>query len=446
MGSKPQIVATPEQKQLVTDQILRLVGLNAQAFSGAQNPSTNWRMMTSSTFQSAVFPLYRETEEKDPAVASALATRRLLVLGRDTTVQAADPSNGQARLYAEAAAAFIDEIRKFRWALWEMLDAHGYGFAVAEIMWATDGARIRVDRIVGRPQEVFRFGALTQPQTGELLLAQNGVGEGEPVPPQKFLVSTYQPRHGDRRGQPLLRKLYWPSWFKRNALRLDLQFLEKGSGTIAVHYPSGAEEAEKTNALNAAEAIATEIAVAVPESFKVMAELLGSTRTREGKDYQQAIDYFDAEMTRIVLGQTLSSRGAEQGAGSRALGDVHLETLFEIIRSDALDLEDVVNEQLLAPWGLWTFGPQFAERAFRPTWRIDKDPPKDLARAADLLTKARAMGMQIAVDEAHERLQLRKAEEGEAVLPPPFGGGLIGGLSLPPETLPPEPEEGSQQG
>ena len=413
MATTPQLMK-PEKRQVVTQEILRTTGLNAQAFSGAQNLSTLYRRMVDGS--ASVFSLYRELEEKDTAVASALSTRRALVLSREAKVQSADAANPTAQRFAEETSNFLDRIPNLEFALWELLDAPGYGYAVAEILWRIDDGRIGVEKIVGRPQELFRFGKPFEPQTGELLLALTQAGEGQPVPPGKFLVSIFQPRHGERRGRPLLRRLFWSSWFKRNVLRLHLGFLEKGAGTVVVRYQNSTDDREKGKALEAAQAIAEEIAVAVPEGFSLLSEALQNTRTREARNFSTLADYFDAEMTRVVLGQTLTSRGSEQQHGSRALGEVHLEILFELIRRDATELETVVNEQLIDPWLLWTFGPQALERAFRPWWTIDKMPPPDVARAAENLAKAQSLGLVISESFAREKLEIPAPEGTESVL------------------------------
>ena len=334
----------------------------------------------------SVFPLYRELEEKDTAIASSLATRRALVLAREAKVQSADAASGEARRLSDAAAEFLDRIPNSRFALWELLDAPAYGYAVAEILWRVTEGRVEAEKIVGRPQEMFRFAESFDPQSGELRYLPGPGQSSQPVPPEKFLVSTFQPRHGDRRGRPLLRRLFWPSWFKRNVLRLHLKFLEKGNGTVVVKFPTGAGEAEKQQALEAAEGIAEELFLAVPENFQLMTEALETTRSREGTDFRELVDYLDAEMTRIVLSQTLTTRGAEQQSGTHALGEIHQDILFELIRQDAGELETVMNEQLLQPWLVWTFGPQALERAVRPWWTLDKMPPRDTH------TRRRAVG------------------------------------------------------
>jgi phage gp29-like protein len=416
MASAVQTIARPVTQEIISNFMLRLVRLNMQTFSGGANPSTIYDLLVQGGV--SVFPYYREIEEKDTAIASALETRRILAMARGTKVHASDSTNGEAQKYADGLSSFLDSIPRFRLAMWELLDAPAYGYSVLEILWKVDPSGISVERLIGRPQELFRFNPLIDPQTGNLMLLPNLAAEAAPIPPMKFIVSGYRQRHGDRRGLPLLRRLFWPSWFKRNALRLYLHFLEKGNGTVIVKYGSSADDAEKDKALEAAEAIATEIAVAVPEGFQLAPEALQATRSRQGSDFKAMVDYFDSELTRMILGQTLATHGSENQRGTMALGEIHAQTMFEYIRNDLDDLETAVNEQLAMPWLLWTFGPQALDRAFRPYWHTDKEPPKDVDSALAQLTSARAMGAKIPALEVYERGQIRMPDDGEEVLPP----------------------------
>ena len=434
MSSTPQVVPKPPSGEIVTQEVLRGVSLSPIAFSGNLNPSTIWQQMLSDSH--AAFPIYRELLEKDDVVGSAFEVRRLRVLARDAQVQSADEKNDQAKLFADQAAAFLDTIPNWRALLEELLRTPAMGLVVAEVVWRInlDGS-IGVEKIVGRPQELFSFGRPGQPQVGELLFSRFPGATGNLVPAHKFLVLTYGMENGNRKGSPVLRKIFWPSWFARNALRLDLAYLEKPVGTVAVRYPQSADKKEQDKAIAAADAIFKETSVAFPQGFEIVKELLATSRTREGKDYLDYIALLEARIKRRILGQTLTTSGAESGAGSRALGDVHKETENEIIRSDALLLEEGIN-QLLGWWGHWTFGPQFLERAFRPWWSIEKEAPKDASRQVDILTKAHSLGAPIPVAEVYEKSQIRRPEEGEAVLPPsvdPFGGGASVGPVPPPE-------------
>jgi phage gp29-like protein len=90
--------------------------------------------------------------------------------------------------------------------------------------------------------------------------------------------------------------------------------------------------------------------------------------------------------------------------------------MYEIIRNDAADLEDTINEQLIAPWLRFTFGPQALERAARPYWCIEKDPPKDAAARMDLLTKAHGL-VDLLKTEVYEAAQTRQPDANEDVVP-----------------------------
>jgi phage gp29-like protein len=434
MSAKPQLElvdnamqplgARPDERELVTKQVLYLAGLNAQAFSGELNPSTIYRTLVDGSV--SAFPYYRELVEKDTAIAAALETRKALVLSREAQVHAA-AEEGRAREIADALAAFLDRIPGLRFALWEMLDSRPFGYAVTEILWTVGAAGVGVRRLVGRPQELFRFGKSSEPQIGELLLSSFPGGEGAPVPPAKFIVTTFRARQGDRRGLPLLRQLFWPSWFKRNALRLMLKYLEKGDGTVVVKYQ---DPKDKDEALKAALAIAREIASAVPEGFSLLeGSGLTTQRARTGSDFKDMFQFFDAEIRRIILGQTQTTQAGEGGTGTQALGRVHEETQDDIIRNDALDLEWVINEQLCAPWLRWTFGDAALERDLRPWWTIDKDPPEDREEELRVIEKARSLGIEISKEYARMKAQIPALEAGEEALPPPaISAAMLGGI------------------
>jgi phage gp29-like protein len=398
---------------IVTNAVLRDIGLNAQAFSGSANPAAIYRMMVGG--YNGIFPYYRELEEKDLCVGLSLEVRKMLVLAREWQVVGADEEDPLALQMQEEASAFLNDIPQFSFVLEELCDAPAYGYVVMEIMWRNDGNRVGVDKIIGRPQELFDFRQdLLDPPLGDLRFCPNMVSPGQQVPQEKFLVSTSKPRHGDRRGLPLLRRLYWPSWFKRQGLTLDLKFLEKPVGTIAVMYDANNDD-QQQKALAIAEALASEIAVAVPNSVKLIESLLGQTRQRDGKDYQLIIDYLDSEMTRAILGQTLATRGSEQQRGTQALGNVHQDMLYEIVRRDANQVSVVIDEQLLGPWLRWTYGDIALDRSYRPHFKIDVEPEKDMLERARALKEARGL-VEIPKRYAREQLGIPAPEEGEELV------------------------------
>jgi phage gp29-like protein len=152
--------------------------------------------------------------------------------------------------------------------------------------------------------------------------------------------------------------VFWPSWFKRQALRFWLRFAEKGPGTAAVMYPPGATDDEKQKALAAAEAIINTVAVAIPENFKLVKQLLTSARAQNPAVYEKLYAEMKYSIARRILGQTLTSFGNEGGTGAKSLGDVHAEVEDEISQELAKNFAAVMNDQVVKPLVLWNFGPK----------------------------------------------------------------------------------------
>lgn len=425
MGNQP-IVTIPKGDLVTVEAIGRTSGVNVAAFTGDVNPSNTYRRLVNKGTDA--YPIFRELEEKDSTISSALQTRRALVLARGAQLISADEKSDEAKRVVEEAARFLDDIpaKVFRNALWELLHAPGMGYSVVEIFWDIIGSDIRIVNLRGIPQEWIRFGKDNRVQNGDPLLSVGGgLTDLIPIQKEKILLNIFHPKNGDQRGTPLLLRMFWNSHFKRRAEVLDLRFLEKSEGTVTVEY---SDVGDKDKALAAAELVMEESAVAIPKGFPV--EILPAVRSRDGNDYRSAIEYFDSENTRIMLSQTLTSRGSENARGSQALGRVHLEILWQIIKADAHDLEDVINDQLLSPWLLWTFGERGLERDVRPTWTIEKEPPSDLEEVALLLKDARSLGLEIPSAFAREKLGIPVPEEGEEILASPTVPGDLVSANL----------------
>jgi phage gp29-like protein len=168
-----------------------------------------------------------------------------------------------------------------------------------------------------------------------------------------------------------------------------LKFIEKGSGSVVVRYPQGASDQDKQRALEAAEAINAETAVAIPENFQIASELLNAARAGDTDVFLTLADTLcNNEIARVILGQTLTQRGSEDGSGSRALGEVHQEVRFEKVAADARDLMAVINDQLLRWLFLFNFGPDVRP----PRWVISLDPPADLRQRIDIDERLARLG------------------------------------------------------
>ena len=402
-------------------------GFWAQAFGAisGDNPTTVWRDMVADR----AIQHYTDQEEKDGHYSSQLETRKEAVLSKPRRVVAASDSAADQR-----AASFIEDVldglKDFENVLYETLDALGKGVSIAELMYEPDGRQIRVSELRFRQQNAFAFNGLGQPPCGPLRIAGLGGGasDAEPLPENKFLVYSFRPLHGNRWGRPLGRRCFWMVWFKRQDIRAWLKFVEKGSGTVLTKYPRGGADdpAMVQLALDAAEAINNETAVAIPEDFivEMLTQARGVGSGSHFKDLAESLA--NAEISKVILGQTLTSAGSDQGSGSLALGEVHDKVRNEKEEVDAKGLMGAINRQVIRPLVTLNFGPNVEA----PRWVIEYEDGEDLATLAERDERLVGMGVPMPVSYFVNRYQLPELEQDDEVVRPlargPAGAAVAG--------------------
>lgn len=410
------------QSDLLTAGYIQTIFLNTSDL----NPTETWTQLQLDPWFS--IPLYTELEEKDDVIAASLDTRKDGVLALSRQVKPVSDKRHDKKIaefveetlegYFDANAGQYTGLNAF---LSELLDAVGKGLAVGEVLWGV-ADRVFVKNVKWKPAYWFDFresevvsdrASYLTAQTGPLRLRTDlawsvGIGGEGLLPENKFVVGTYRGRYSNRWGLPLLRKCFWPSWFKRNGLRQWLRYLEKGSGTVYTRYADTASPEEKRLALDAARAMVEESATAFPKKFVV--ELMEHVRQSLGESHEGLVDEFaNNALMRIILGQTLTSRGSE-GGGSRALGEVHADVRWEKKEADAKFLMPVVNRYIVWPLVLFNFGP-----VKPPMWLINYDPQKDLTAIAEWLDKVTKM-VPVPRSFVYTTFQIPAPTEGEDVV------------------------------
>jgi hypothetical protein len=286
--------------------------------------------------------------------------------------------------------------------LWELLDALPYGLAVSEVVWewveinnqsaviSAQGAKRKTDVRASNQHAAPGAGNHAPPAAlitdhcslltgsgqgpalppgryllpkallsrhprrfvftpaGELrLLTAAAPVEGEPLPPRKFIVFAPYGRHENPYGTPLLRSVWWYSWFKRQALRYWLLHCEKyGMPTAVLTHPPEATERERQAFRRVVGSIQQETGLVVPEGVGL--SLLEASRSGGPAAYQALIELCNAEMSKALLGQTLTvDTPAGGGHGSYAMARVHEQVRQDITRLDAQALMGCLNGTLV---------------------------------------------------------------------------------------------------
>jgi phage gp29-like protein len=211
------------------------------------------------------------------------------------------------------------------------------GFAVGEIVWASNGAGWGFEKIAIKKQRRFKFDI-----DGNLrVLTRDAMIEGIEAPQRKFVVHRYsiEDDDDDPYGVGLGAVLYWPAWFKRQALAHWLRSNEKHATPTTVAQYQGAFDKTRQDEIGLAlSRMANDTTLVVPEN--VMLSLLEAKNGGGSSDHEAIARYLDEMMSEATLGETLTTNSGQRGA--RSLGEVHNDVRLAIAKADS----DLVSQTL----------------------------------------------------------------------------------------------------
>jgi phage gp29-like protein len=287
---------------------------------------------------------------RDGHAGAVLRKRRQAVVAREWTVEpAADaPADERAAALVRAALARI----RFDRASAGLLAAVLTGYAVAEVLW--EAAELELDDgtrgsfIVPADIRVRNARRFVLDRDGRLrLLTWEAPLDGIALPERKFLLVRYWAEENeDPYGRGLGHDLFWPIYFKRNALALWSALAEKfGQPFVYAEYPAGTTERDRQILLGAVQELARGGGLVVPQGTLVKF-LEAGAGTGGSRLHAELVQAMDDEISKIVLGETLST---EMGAvGARAASETHEGVRQELADADADWLSAELNTSLLA--------------------------------------------------------------------------------------------------
>lgn len=297
----------------------------------------------------------------DDVSFSTFQQRRLDVISRDWIVEAG-ANDAQSKAAADHLRA---QLQRLPWddVCDKMLHSRWYGYGVAEAQWqiGTDGL-ICLGGIYIPNRAWFAFS-----NGGDLLLRTHENPNGESVPDRKFWLIRSGGNHDALHyGVGLAHWCYWPTYFKKNAIKFWALFLEKfGMPTMLGKFPVGWEQDETKIAklLAALSAVGTDSAVAVPADAEV--EPMEAQRSGSGaSSYDEFVALQDEALTRIVLSQTMTSTAGPAGLGS-GQADVQESKGLNIAQSDSDLLHESFNNTIARWLTEWNFPGAATPRVYR---------------------------------------------------------------------------------
>lgn len=352
----------------------------------------------------AYLALAEDMEEKDLHYHAVLGTRKRAVAQLEVRVEAASDAPDDAAA-AELVERFL-EMDTLEEQLFAMLDAIGKGFSVTEIVWEMSGQQWFPARLETRPPHWFAF----DPADMRTLMLREPTGN-VPLPAHKFIPHLHAVKSGMPIRGGLARVAAWSFLFKAFAIR-DWQIFAEvyGQPLRLGKYAPGATDREKELLLRAVASIGVDAAAIIPESMVIEFQ---EARASTTDLHQRLIDWLDRQVSKAVLGQTLTT---ELGSsGSLAAAEVHDGVREDIERADAKQLAATLNRWLVRPMIDLNLGP----REWYPRIEIGRSDPVDTAALSSALAQLVPLGLRVRESEVRRKLDLEDPDPQDDVLGAP---------------------------
>ena len=355
----------------------------------------------------AQMELFEEMEEKDTHLFSQMQTRKLAVTGLDWEVQ---PFSQDER--DKEVADFVDEqlkgIENFDEVLIDMLDAIGKGISIMELAWAVeDGKNVIEDIEYVHPKKL-----VWDSTTDELKICTGEYPSGVELPENKFVVHKYKAKSGHASRAGIMRVVSWMYLFKNYDIKDWVSFCEVFGMPLRLgKYDASASEDDKKQLMEAIISLGTDAAGIVPSS--TMIEFIESQKTTSVEIYEKLARYCDEQISKAILGQTLTS---DSGGGSYAQSKTHDEVRHDLTVADAKALAVTIRRDIIRPLVEFNYGTD----ANIPFFGFDCHGVEDQKEVVEIYrTLACDMGLEIPKSHIYKKFNIPKPEDGEEVLRPP---------------------------
>ncbi|MCV6583974.1 MAG: DUF935 family protein, partial [Marinibacterium sp.] len=293
--------------------------------------------------------------ERDTHAWSVLQKRRQKLIGREWVVK----PGGDGRDDIAAADFVRDQLMSipFDQICDGLLDATLKGFSIGEMIYTQDGRHVRVDHVSILEQRRFVFDRAWQPR----LLTTTAARNGEELPARKFVVHRFGVKGNNPYGLGLGTRLFWPVLFKKNGVAYWMQFLERFASPIPVgKYVEGRGTRHQQELMRVLQTMNRSSAITVP----IGTELETFEARRTGTvDYSEWGKFWNTEMSKAVLGETLTTEMGKTGA--RAASETHADVLDALIDSDSDLLSGTLNAQMVR----WLIEFNYPNAAMPTIWR-----------------------------------------------------------------------------
>ncbi len=347
--------------------------------------------------------LAEEMEERYLHYASQVQTRRLAIETIEMSLQV--PKGVPARI-ADAVRELMEDSQLLE-AAGALTDGIAKGVSVVEMVWEYERGSLRPSRYIWRDPRYFRFDRVAMQ---ELRLARDGSRDGDPLPEWAFLRHLPRAKMGIPIRRGFARAAAWAFLLQSFGLKDWAAFAEIYGVPLRVgRYHPGASESDKRTLLRAVTSISNDAAAIIPQGMEI--EFHEVSGTQGEAVFGGLLNYIDRQISKLVVGQTMTS----DDGSSEAQAKVHNEVRLDILKADARQLANTLNRDLVEPFVAFNFGVQDVY----PRIELPVAEPEDIKELAAAVGVLVPLGLKVSQRDMRERIGLTEPAEDEDVLMPP---------------------------
>ena len=349
--------------------------------------------------------LFEEIEGKDPHLFSQMQTRKNAVSGTDFEILPYSEDEMDKQI-TEAISNILFDL-DIEDIFTDLLDAIGKGFAVSEIIWKYKNGMVVVDEIKSREQKKFFW---DHEDKFKVMTIENP--NGEELPLNKFIIHRYKARSGHPSKAGIMRVISWMYLFKNYTVKDWVAFAEVYGMPLRLgKYNAGASDDDKQALQLALVMLGSDAAGIVPEGTEI--KFIEASKVSSLNVYESLANFCNKEMSKAILGQTLTTDIGENG--SRAAATVHDGVRHDLVESDCKALARTIRNDLIKPLVLFNFGSYYMDRA--PYLKFNYEEPEDVEKNANTYrTIIKDIGLPVAEEHLYEKFGIPKPEAGQKLV------------------------------
>jgi len=366
-----------------------------------------------------LYQLASEIEERNDVVRHAMETRCAAVASVPWKISA--PKDAPASVVAiaetldkqlrDAGSISIagSRVDGFDSLLLDMAGAVMPGVSCTEIIWGEGG---KLDGFKGVMTRSLHYPSSSEVSNFDRPSLYTSAGDVA-FPASKIVLHRRRSPSGDPVRSGLIRSIAWLHCFRNLNFKDLLSFIERyGMPFVVAKVDQATWEKERSNVKR----LIRNFGSAGGGLFTQSTELqLLQASNNVGEVYFKLLEYVDAAIEKLLLGQLASSAESTGLSGGDAQSQVRKDLRDADCRAIAAD----INAQLVAPWTRFNFGPA----ALRPVFEFQIAPPENLVTLADNLAKLKSAGLEADPEEIGAKFGLKLSRA--AAPAPTFGGGSL---------------------